>query len=41
MIDGTPVINPGECCGVLSGKATVATVEIANLNVEITELDLE
>jgi len=38
MIDGTPVINPGECSGVLSGKTTVATLEIANLNVEITEL---
>lgn len=41
MIDGTPVINPGECSGVLSGKATVAVIEIANLNVEITELDLD
>ena len=41
MIDGTPVINPGECCGVLTGKTTVATVEIANLNVEITELDMD
>ncbi len=41
MIGGTPVINPGECCGVLSGKATVAIVEVANLNVEITELDLD
>lgn len=41
MIDGTPVINPGECSGVLSGKVTVATLEIANLNVEITELKID
>jgi len=41
MIDGTPVINPGECSGVLSGKVTVATLEIANLNVEITELEID
>ena len=40
IIKGTPVINPGECSGVLSGKATVAILEIANLNVEITELKL-
>ena len=40
IIKGTPVINPGECSGVLSGKATVAVLEIANLNVEITELKL-
>lgn len=40
IVNGTPVINPGECSGVLSGKATVATLEISNLNVEITELEL-
>lgn len=40
VIEGTPVINPGECSGVLSGKATVAILEVANLNVEITELQL-
>ena len=40
IIEGTPVINPGECSGVLSGKATVAVLEISNLNVEITELKL-
>jgi uncharacterized protein len=40
IIDGTPVINPGECAGVLTGKATVAILDISNLNVEITELEL-
>lgn len=40
IIGSTPVINPGECSGVLSGRATVATLEIANLNIEITELQL-
>jgi putative phosphoesterase len=41
IIEGTPIINPGECSGVLSGKCTVATLEVANLNVEITELELD
>ena len=40
IIEGTPVINPGECSGVLSGKATVAVLDITNLNVEIAELKL-
>jgi phosphoesterase, MJ0936 family len=38
IIDGVTVINPGESTGVLSGKSTVAILEIANLNVEITQL---
>lgn len=38
IIDGVTVINPGESAGVLSGKSTVAILEIANLNVEITQL---
>ncbi len=37
-VGGTLVINPGECAGVLTGRSTVATLEIPNLNVEITEL---
>jgi len=41
ILEGTPIINPGECSGVLSGKYTVAILEIANLNVEITELELD
>ena len=41
ILEGTPIINPGECSGVLSGKCTVATLEVANLNVEITELELD
>lgn len=41
VIDGIPIINPGECSGVLSGKSTVAILEIANLNVEITELEID
>jgi len=39
LVGSTHVINPGECAGVLSGKATVAVLEIANLNVEITTLE--
>jgi putative phosphoesterase len=41
IIEGTPVINPGECSGVLTGRATVAILEVANLNVEIAELELD
>lgn len=37
-VEGTLVINPGECAGVLTGRSTVATLEISNLNVEITEI---
>jgi len=41
IIEGVTVINPGESSGVLSGKSTVAVLEIANLNVEITQLELD
>ncbi len=41
ILEGTPIINPGECSGVLTGKCTIAVLEIANLNVEITELELD
>ncbi len=41
IIEGVPVINPGEASGVLSGKSTVAILEIANLNVEITQLEID
>ena len=40
VFKGALLINPGECSGVLSGKATVATLGTANLNVEITELNM-
>ncbi|MFI5383542.1 MAG: metallophosphoesterase [Methanosarcina thermophila] len=41
IIEGVTVINPGESSGVLSGRSTVAVLEIANLNVEITQLELD
>lgn len=41
IIEGIPIINPGECSGILSGKRTVAILEIANLNVEVTELEVD
>lgn len=41
ILEGIPIINPGECSGVLSGRCTVAILEVANLNVEITELRLD
>jgi putative phosphoesterase len=41
IIEGIPMINPGECSGVLSGIATIAILDIANLNVEIAELKLD
>ena len=40
IFKGVLLINPGECSGVLSGKATVATLGITNLNVEITDLKM-
>lgn len=41
IVEGITVINPGESSGVLSGKSTVAILDIANLNVEITQLELD
>jgi len=41
IVEGVPVINPGESSGVLSGKSTVAILDIANLNVEIMQLELD
>ena len=32
------VINPGEVCGYLTGKKTVATLDLSNLHAEIVEL---
>jgi putative phosphoesterase len=39
IIEGTPVINPGECSGILSGRSTVAILEISNINIEFVELE--
>jgi predicted phosphodiesterase len=33
----TLVVNPGECCGYLSGKRSIAFVDTATMNAEITE----
>lgn len=41
IIEGVPVINPGEASGVLSEKSTVAILEISNLNIEIMQLELD
>jgi uncharacterized protein len=41
IIEGVPVINPGEASGVLSEKSTVAILEISNLNIEIMQLKLD
>jgi len=40
LVGSTHIINPGECAGVLSGKATVAILEVANLNFEILKLNV-
>lgn len=32
------LINPGECCGYLTGRSTVATVDTKTLKVSITDL---
>ena len=36
--NGVLVVNPGECCGYLSGKATIAIVDTHIVNAEIIEL---
>jgi len=38
--NGTIVINPGECGGWLTGKSTVAILNVANSEVKILELTL-
>lgn len=37
-VDKTLVVNPGEVCGYLSGKATIALLDTAECNGEIIEL---
>ena len=37
---GALVINPGECGGWLTGKCTVAILDVTNSEVKITELKL-
>ncbi len=36
--DGVLYVNPGEACGVLSGRATVAMVDTDTMSVEIIEI---
>jgi uncharacterized protein len=36
--DKTLVINPGECCGWLSGKSTIAIVELDDMTAEIINI---
>lgn len=37
--DGVLFLNPGECCGVLTGKATAAIVDLDDLSVRVIPLD--
>ncbi len=34
------LVNPGECCGWVSGRATVATLDLDSLEVEMIEVPL-
>jgi len=36
--DGTFYLNPGECCGILSGRPTAALLDTEALNAEILDL---
>ena len=36
--NGTLIINPGECCGRVTGQATVALLDSADLSVEVINL---
>jgi len=40
-IDGVLVVNPGEVCGYLTGKHTVAIVDLDAKSVEVVDLDKE
>lgn len=37
-VNGTLIVNPGEACGCLTGKKTIAILDIKTLNVEVIEL---
>lgn len=37
--EGTLIVNPGECCGWLTGRRTVAVVDIDANAVEVVDLD--
>lgn len=37
-VSGTLVVNPGEACGCLTGKKTIAVLDVKTLNVEVIEL---
>ncbi len=36
--DGKLFVNPGECCGWVSGRATVAVVDLSTLTAELIEI---
>lgn len=37
--NGTLLLNPGECCGWLTGEATVAILDVTSLDVRVVTLD--
>ncbi len=37
-IENTLIVNPGECCGYLTGKRTIALLNTENMSVEIIEI---
>lgn len=37
-VGGTLIVNPGEACGLLTGKATVAIVNLESMKAEILEI---
>ncbi|MGB0717364.1 MAG: metallophosphoesterase [Phycisphaerae bacterium] len=38
LVDGQRLLNPGECCGWVTGRCTVAILDTVSLEVEIVEL---
>ncbi|WP_440952231.1 hypothetical protein [Methanococcoides sp. FTZ1] len=36
-VEGTPIVNPGETAGVLTGRRTVALLDPALLDIEIVD----
>lgn len=37
--DGKLFVNPGECCGWVTGRATVAAIDLKTNDVELIEVD--
>jgi len=37
-VGGTLIVNPGECCGYLTGKSTIAIIDTEKMSADVVEL---